>query len=36
MLKMGRKMRQKRDKSGKILGNRTSLAEARTRQPFLM
>ena len=36
MLKMGRKMRQKRDKSGKILGNRTSLAGARTRQPFLM
>ena len=36
LLKMGRKMRQKRDKSGKILGNRTSLAGARTRQPFLM
>ena len=31
-----RKMRHKRDKSGKILGNRTSLAGARTRQPFLM
>ena len=36
MLKMGRKMRQKRDKSGKILGNRISFAGARTRQPFLM